>query len=103
MNIAVMGASGRTGKEFVDQALQAGHTVRGGVRNIQNLPRRTGLTPVTCDTTKLADVRQLIAEVDAVICLHSKRRRGDDRNRPDALHQFDRYRRAISGRQGYRN
>jgi putative NADH-flavin reductase len=69
MNIAVMGASGRTGRKFVSQAIAAGHHINGGAREPHHLEPNSGLTPITCDTTNLAEVRTLIKGADAVVSL----------------------------------
>ena len=60
MNIAVIAASGRSGKVFVEQALAAGHSVRAGVYSDNNLNPHPKLTVVKCDATKVDDLLNLI-------------------------------------------
>lgn len=67
MNIAVIAANGRLGKEFVKAALKAGHKVRAGVRGDHNLTAHENLEVITCDATNLADLKSLFAEQDAVV------------------------------------
>jgi putative NADH-flavin reductase len=68
MRIAVLGASGRTGRHLVTQALAAGHEVRALVRGPEALrdahPR---LTVLTGDAEDPARVRELVQGVDAVV------------------------------------
>lgn len=74
MDIAVLGANGRSGRAFVAAALAAGHEIRAGVH--QNNPFRStpSLTVVDCDATRVDDLRRLIKGADAVVSLigHSK-------------------------------
>lgn len=67
MKIAVIGASGRTGIEFVTAALEAGHTVRAGVRGYHTLQQDKKLEVVECDALDEAQVRSLIRGVDVVV------------------------------------
>lgn len=75
MNIAVLGANGRTGRLFVEEALLAGHTVRAGVYGDENpfadSPR---LEVIKCDATKKAHVKKILQSQDAVVSLlgHTK-------------------------------
>lgn len=70
MNIAVLGANGRTGSLFVEEALMAGHTVRAGIHGDVNpfadAPR---LEVVHCDAAKKAQLKKLLKGQDAVISL----------------------------------
>ncbi|MCS6802484.1 MAG: SDR family oxidoreductase [Chloroflexota bacterium] len=77
MKIAVFGASGRTGRLVVDQALAAGHEVVAFVRDPAKLPlRHERLTLVQGDVTDLDAVRRAVAGVDAVIAALAPRREG---------------------------
>jgi len=69
MNIAVIAANGRSGQAFVEAALAAGHTVRGGVLGKNFLRPHPGLTVVRCDATKQGDLKALLAGQDAVVSL----------------------------------
>lgn len=68
MNIAILGAAGRTGTEVVTQALHAGHEVTAFVRSPGDLPVTDGaLTVVDGDAREEADVAKALIGVDAVI------------------------------------
>jgi putative NADH-flavin reductase len=68
MNLAVFGATGRTGRHVVDQALAAGHTVRALARDPAKLPAgHERLTVVQGDVLDPAKVEQVVAGVDAVV------------------------------------
>ena len=67
MNIAVIAANGRSGKAFVVQALSAGHSVRAGVYNDNNLDDHPNLTVLDCDATNKDDLTNLIKGQDAVV------------------------------------
>lgn len=67
MNIAVIAASGRSGKAFTEHALAKGHTVRAGVRGTHSLAAHPRLTVVTCDATSEQDLANLVAGQDAVV------------------------------------
>jgi putative NADH-flavin reductase len=68
MRIAVLGASGRTGRHLVSQALAAGHEVRILVRKPEAIreshPR---LTVLTGDAEDAERVRELVKGTDAVV------------------------------------
>lgn len=66
MIIAVLAANGRTGRAFVQAALEAGHTTRAGSLHTGTLPTHENLTELQCDATNEADVTALIAGSDAV-------------------------------------
>jgi hypothetical protein len=74
MNIAVVGAGGRSGQAFVSIALAAGHTIRAGVTRNDPFTPAPGLTVMHCDGTNLTDVTSLIDGQDAVVSLvgHTK-------------------------------
>ena len=67
MRIAVIAANGRLGKVFVEAALQAGHTVRAGIRGGNNLTPHPNLEVITCDATNLDDLRLLFQNQEAVV------------------------------------
>jgi putative NADH-flavin reductase len=67
MNIAVIAANGRSGQAFVQKALAAGHTVRGGVLGQNFLAPHPRLALMPCDATKKSDLGKLLAGQDAVV------------------------------------
>lgn len=68
MRITIFGASGRTGKHLVEQALAAGHTVVALVRSPEKLAlRHERLTIVKGDAGNAAAVEQAIAGSDVVV------------------------------------
>lgn len=69
MNIAVIAADGRSGREFVTRALAAGHTVRAGIRGNDPFPANDRLVTVGCDATNEAQVNELLKSSDAVVSL----------------------------------
>ena len=66
MNIAIIAANGRLGKELVKAALEAGHHVRAGTRGISNFKDTAHLTAIPCDATNYYEVKALIKEQDIV-------------------------------------
>lgn len=68
MKLAVLGASGRTGRLLVEQALARGHEVRVLVRDPARLPlRHERLAVVRGDATNADDVADTVAGRDAVL------------------------------------
>ncbi len=68
MKIAVFGASGRTGRPFVEQALAAGHTLVALVRTPATFPiQHKHLTVVPGDATNAANVEMVVQGADAVV------------------------------------
>jgi hypothetical protein len=67
MNIAVIAANGRLGKNFVQEALQKGHHVRAGVRGQHAFVSHPELEIVKCDATDESDVRDLLSGQDVVV------------------------------------
>jgi len=67
MRIAVIAANGRLGKAFVEAALKAGHSVRGGVRGENTLAPHPLLEIVACDATKPEDLKLLLQGVEVVV------------------------------------
>ncbi|QSQ26863.1 NAD(P)H-binding protein [Pyxidicoccus parkwayensis] len=68
MRIAVLGASGRTGRQLVSQALAAGHEVRVLVRRSETITEsHPRLTVLTGDAEDPTHVRELVRGVDAVV------------------------------------
>lgn len=67
MKIAVIAASGRLGKVFVETALQAGHSVHAGVRGEHDLTAHPNLKIIQCDATKPDDLRALFHDQEVVV------------------------------------
>ncbi|HEY8643648.1 MAG TPA: NAD(P)-binding oxidoreductase [Candidatus Dormibacteraeota bacterium] len=68
MNLAVLGATGRTGPLVVEQALAAGHTVTALVRSPEKLSaRNANLRVITGQATDTAAVSRALEGADAVI------------------------------------
>lgn len=69
MKLAVIAASGRSGRAFVHEALAAGHVVQAGARSASPFEPHEGLTVMPCDATDVTQVSQLIEGCDAVVSL----------------------------------
>jgi uncharacterized protein YbjT (DUF2867 family) len=68
MNLVVLGATGRTGRLVVEQALAAGHTVTALVRSPEKLPTGSpNLRVVTGEATDASAVSRALEGADAVI------------------------------------
>lgn len=67
MRIALLGASGRTGRAFTEQALAHGHEVVAVSRLPGAVPARPGLTTAIADATDPAAVDAAIGGADAVL------------------------------------
>lgn len=79
MKIAVFGASGRTGKHVVEQAIAEGHEVVAFVRNLPKLGiNHDRLSVVQGDIQNLAQVEAAIKGADAVVSAL-----GPSQNKPD--------------------
>ena len=69
MIVAIIGANGRTGRQFTAAALAAGVVVRAGVRGPHNLEDHDNLTIVACDALSKNEIDNLIKGSDAVVSL----------------------------------
>jgi uncharacterized protein YbjT (DUF2867 family) len=68
MNLVVLGATGRTGRLVVEQALAAGHTVTALVRSPEKLTvRNSSLRVVAGRATDAGDVARALEGADAVL------------------------------------
>ena len=67
MNIAVIAADGRLGREFVKSALLAGHFVRAGVRKRAAFEQTESIKVVHCDATNASDIKKLMTDQDVVV------------------------------------
>ena len=81
MELAVFGASGRTGRPLVQQALDAGHDVIALVRTPTTFPlQHERLTIVQGDALNAADVDRVVQGADAVLSVL-----GQSKNSPKDL------------------
>jgi putative NADH-flavin reductase len=81
MELAVFGASGRTGRPLVQQALDAGHDVIALVRTPSTFPvKHERLTVVQGDAMNAADVDKVVQGADAVLSVL-----GQSKNSPKNL------------------
>lgn len=69
MRIAVIGANGRSGQAFVDEAIKNGHTINAGYLRHNPFTETRNLKAIKCDATKLEDLNELIDGCDAVVSL----------------------------------
>jgi putative NADH-flavin reductase len=69
MQIALFGATGGTGRQVLEQALAAGHTVTALVRNPAKIEAQRGLNVVCGDVLNQDATTRCIQGSDAVICL----------------------------------
>ena len=67
MKVTVLGANGKTGVEVVKQALEAGHSVVGVVRENSNLESNPKLTVVVGDATDPAVIAKASKDSDVII------------------------------------
>ena len=67
MKIALFGATGRTGRQFLEQASAGGHDVTAVVRNPANLVGHSRLSVVTADVMDPTAIGPLLAGHDAVV------------------------------------
>lgn len=74
MKIAVIGANGKTGRVFVNEAVQRGHTVHAGVYRHNYFTDSDYIKVIKCDAMVLSEVEKLIKGCDAVVSLigHSR-------------------------------
>lgn len=69
MKIAVIAATGRTGRQFVAKALANGHSIIAGVHSptSNRLAAHPNLHTLPCDATDETQLRSLVANADAVV------------------------------------
>lgn len=81
MIIALFGASGKTGRQFLQQALTQGHSIRALVRDPGKLDgQHPNLTVVQGDVLSPGDVQRTVEGTDAVVSLF-----GHVKGSPDTL------------------
>ncbi|MEW9528265.1 NAD(P)-dependent oxidoreductase [Microbispora sp. NPDC049125] len=76
MRLAIFGATGRTGRVVVEQALRRGHQVTALSRDPATIPPREHLRVVTGDVRDLAPVAETIEDAHAVVSTLGRQRRG---------------------------
>lgn len=67
MNIAILGGTGRTGREILRRALQGGHDVKALVRSLEDREPQQRLTLLRGNARNADTVTQLVAGADAVV------------------------------------
>ncbi len=67
LTIAVLGATGRTGKHVVDDLTARGHAVRGISRSAGQQPLRDGVVWISADVRKPETLRAALEDVDALV------------------------------------
>ena len=85
MKIAVISANGRTGRNFVTEALRAGHMVKAGVHNQIEILEHINLQIVKCDALRSSDVNNLIKDCDTVVSLIGHGRRSPKKLQSQAI------------------
>ncbi|HET9173939.1 MAG TPA: NAD(P)H-binding protein [Candidatus Saccharimonadales bacterium] len=75
MKLAVIAASGRSGRAFIEQALAAGHDITANVHRRNTLPSHPHLTVMIGDATDAAYMEQLVVGNEAVVSLIGHTRR----------------------------
>jgi uncharacterized protein YbjT (DUF2867 family) len=79
MNILVLGASGNTGRQFVNMALKRGHRVTAIVRSSASLDARTGLEVIQGDVLDPSVLEQASRGMDAIVsCLGIRKENPSD-------------------------
>jgi putative NADH-flavin reductase len=73
MQIALFGATGGTGREVLDQAIAAGHTLSILVRDPTTIEARDGLTIVCGDVLDQEATHRCVQDSAAVICVLGSR------------------------------
>jgi|SRR5579863_2992741 len=77
MKLFLLGATGRTGRRVVDQALARGHAVTAIIRRPGALQAREGLRVEAADARSADDLTPLLVGHDVVISCLGQRARGD--------------------------
>ncbi len=77
MKIAVLGASGSTGRLVINQGIERGHTMTALVRDPARAPSRDGLAVIAGDPMNPADVALALEGADGVIVTLNNARTSD--------------------------
>ena len=79
MNLIVLGATGNTGRQFVDMALERGHRIRAIVRSTAGVVERDDLEVIHGDVLNPSELRQAFNNMDAVVsCLGIRKENPSD-------------------------
>ena len=79
MNILVLGATGNTGRQFVDMALERGHRIKAIVRSSGGLGDRKGLEIIQGDVLDPSVLKQASRGMDAIVsCLGIRKKEPSD-------------------------
>jgi uncharacterized protein YbjT (DUF2867 family) len=79
MNILVLGATGNTGRQFVNMALGRGHKVTAIVRSVAGIDERSGLKIILGDVLDPAVLRPAFCGMDAIVsCLGIRKKNPSD-------------------------
>lgn len=79
MNLIVLGATGNTGRQFVDMALERGHRIRAIVRPTAGVVERDGLEVIHGDVLNPSELHQAFNNMDAVVsCLGIRKENPSD-------------------------
>ena len=79
MNLLVLGATGNTGRQFVEMALERGHKIRAIVRKSADLEERNGLEVIQGDVLNPVLLRKAVNGMDAVVsCLGIRKENPSD-------------------------
>jgi putative NADH-flavin reductase len=78
MRLAIFGATGRTGRVLVEQALQHGHEVTALTRDPAKIPPRQRLRVVAGDVRDPAAVAETMDRAHAVVSTLGRQRRGPE-------------------------
>lgn len=78
-DLLVLGASGNTGRRFVEMALDRGHRITAIVRKAASLPEKDGLTVIVGDVLDQATLQAASRGMDAVVsCLGIRKENPSD-------------------------
>jgi putative NADH-flavin reductase len=67
MKLVILGATGKTGRVLVQQAVQRGHTVTAVVRNLDKLAATPGVKVIKGDVTRADELTKIFKGQDAVL------------------------------------
>lgn len=67
MKIAVIGASGRAGREITQELSRRGHQVTAIARSADKIPVAPGVTPLSVDASKAPDLMEALKGHEAVV------------------------------------
>ena len=83
--IGVVGAGGKSGRVFIDAALDAGFYVKAGVLHTLLERQHPNLVVMACDGTSMGAVDQLVAGCDVVVSLIGHNRRSSATVQTDTM------------------